>query len=108
MRYNKVIVIVIVITNLLSIIFQKSCPWFQPTEIRGRITILSPYSPFLGCFHFMFVVFTVCTTFRQLFTNFFFLETAFTPIQKWIPDSKFWWIPDSRSMWIPDSSPLDS
>ena len=87
-----------VTTDLPSIIFQKSCPWFQnqPTEIKGCIAALSPNPPFLGCFHFIFVVFAVWSTFHYLF----FLETVFAPIQKRIPDS--------RSMWIPDSSPLDS
>ena len=95
----------------MSIIFQKSCPWFQnqPTEIRGRIAALSPNSPFLGSVSTPFSLFLLSGQLFVYFSpTFFFLEKFFAPIQKWILDFKLKWIPDSTSMWIPDSSPLDS
>ena len=109
--------------NLLSIMFQKSCPLFQnhPTGIKGRIAALSPNSPFLGCFHFIFAVFAVWTTFRQLFTNVFFSGNGFrTDLEvdsgfQNLVDSGFqinvdsgfqstgFRIPTSKICWIPDS-----
>ena len=98
----------------MSIIFQKSCPWFQnqPTEIKGRIAALSPNSPFLGSVSTSFSLFLLSEQLFVYFSPTFFFWKRFSHRFRsgfWIPNFSGFRIPHQCGFritvhWIPDSN----